>query len=176
MKLNDDQRTLVEQNTGLIGQVIKDKVRNISGIGVFTYQDIFQIGCVGLCKAAAAYKQGAGRFSTYAYVSIRNEIFGALAKATTYKKHETALIQDELPADVSPDENAGEIQQMLDSALTQTSGVIAKGITAIRLLAQGYTYREIGEQMGGVSANNVTAWVSKARKFLKTWQSGFIVT
>lgn len=35
------------------------------------------------------------------------------------------------------------------------------------MMANGYTSREIGEQMG-VSANLVCAWVSKARKFLKS--------
>ena len=174
MKLNDDQRTLVERNTGLVGKVIKDKVRYISGIGVFTYQDTFQIGCVGLCKAAAAYRQGAGKFSTYAYVIIRNEIFSALAKATTCKKHEAALNIKRHSLDVTLNDNAGEIQQILDLALAQASGVTAKGITAIRLLAEGYTYREIGERMGGYNANNVTAWVSRARKFLKSRQAGFI--
>jgi len=172
MKLNDEQRVLVEQNTGLVGQVIKDKVRNISGIGIFTYQDLLQIGCVSLCKAAAEYK-GAGRFSTYAYVIIRNEIFSALAKATTCKKHEAAMVQEGLRADISFDDNAGEIQQMLDSALAQATGVTARGIKAIRLLAQGYSCKEIGERMGGASANNVAAWVSRARKFLKSRQSGF---
>ena len=172
MKLSDEQRVLVEQNTGLVGQVIKDKVRNISGIGVFTYQDLFQIGCVGLCKAAAEYT-GAGRFSTYAYIIIRNEIFSALAKATTYKKHETDLNPDALSADITLDDSNRGIQRTLELALAHTSGVTAKGIVAICLIAQGYTYREIGERMGGVNANNVTAWVSRARKYLKTWQTGF---
>lgn len=50
--------------------------------------------------------------------------------------------------------------------MKETSGVTAKGIRAIRLMADGYNSREIGEQMGA-SANNVTAWVSKARSYLK---------
>ena len=37
---------------------------------------------------------------------------------------------------------------------------------AIRLLAEGYSNREIGE-LFGVPANYVTAWVAKARKVLK---------
>lgn len=36
------------------------------------------------------------------------------------------------------------------------------------MLAQGYTHREIGERMGGFSANNVSAWVARARKYLKS--------
>jgi hypothetical protein len=59
------------------------------------------------------------------------------------------------------------LNRALDAAAARASGVTAKGIEAIRLLAAGYTHREIGERMGGVGANNVSAWVARARKFLR---------
>ena len=59
----------------------------------------------------------------------------------------------------------GELLDRLDRAEATAGGVVAKGIQAIRLLANGYTNREIGERYG-VSANHVTAWVSKARKHI----------
>jgi len=69
----------IEENMGLVGQVIKDKVREIHRIGIYTYDDLFQIGCVGLCKAADTYRaEGDACFSTYAYIIIRNEIYDAL--------------------------------------------------------------------------------------------------
>jgi DNA-directed RNA polymerase specialized sigma subunit len=114
MRLSNGERMLVEENMGLVGKVIKDKVRDITNIGIFTYDDLFQIGCIGLCKAAAAHMPDKGRFSTYAYMLIHNEIFSALEYATLRKN------------------------------------------------------REIGERMGGVSANNVSAWVARARRFLRS--------
>ena len=60
------------------------------------------------------------------------------------------------------------LDKMLESTKARTAGVVAKGIDAIRLIAAGYTCREIGEMMGGVPANNITAWISKARTFLKS--------
>lgn len=54
----------------------------------------------------------------------------------------------------------------IDRAEADATGVTAKGMRAIRLLAEGYSNREIGEQFG-VPANYVTAWVAKARKVLK---------
>ena len=87
--------------------------------------------------------------------------------------NENAFVHDGLLMGVISDDNIGEVQQMLDSALAHTTGVTAKGITAIHLLAQGYSCREIGERMGGASANNVAAWVSRARRFLRKWQTGF---
>jgi len=169
--LNETQQKLVEDNMGLVGTVIRQNVRNVNNIGIFTYQDIFQIGCVGLAKAAMSYKPANDKFSTCAYIYIRNEIFNALDYATVRRRneeivdpeiaHDLMQVQDELEV------SASELNKMLDAARARAAGVVAKGIDAIRLMADGYTCREIGELMGGVSANNVAAWISKARAFLK---------
>ena len=45
-------------------------------------------------------------------------------------------------------------------------GVTRKGIDAMIFMSEGFTCREIGE-MYGTNANNVTAWISKARKALR---------
>ena len=63
---------------GLVGKVIKDKVHGLGQAGMLSYDDLFQIGCIGLCKAAATDK--GGTFSTYAYRLIWNEICDALIK------------------------------------------------------------------------------------------------
>ena len=158
---------------GLVGQVIKDRVHNIKNIGLFTYDDLFQIGCIGLCKAADSFKPGKYRFSTYAWILIRNEIFDALDYATVRRIHEGAadlsssLDKRSLYLEPFPEPDYG-IDHILSGALEQTRGVTAKGIKAIRMLADGYTHREIGELMGGVNANNVAAWVARARKHLKS--------
>jgi len=72
-----------------------------------------------------------------------------------------------IPAPNEYEGSASELEICLDAAKARTTGVVAKGIDAIRLMADGYTCREIGELMGGISANNITAWISKARAFLK---------
>ena len=168
MRLDKNQRGMVEENMGLVGQVIKDRVKGIKGIGIFTYDDLFQIGCVGLCKAAAAYRSGNAEFSTYAYIIIRNEIFDALEYAALRRNREFAIEPDGLSGILSISNDTDEnLSLMLDDALSRASGVTAKGIRAIRLLSDGYTHREIGESMGGASANNVSAWVARARKYLK---------
>lgn len=61
------------------------------------------------------------------------------------------------------EENMGLVGKVIKD---KVHGVTAKGIRALRLMADGYTAREIGEQMGA-SANNVTAWVSRARRYLR---------
>jgi RNA polymerase sigma factor (sigma-70 family) len=165
-----DRNKLVEENMGLVGKVIKDRVRGVNGIGIYTYDDLYQIGCVGLCKAADAYVPGSGCFSTFAYILIRNEIFDALEYATLRRSREAVTDPDELPFSAKAEplgELRHDLSRALDAAQAGASGVTAKGIAAIRLLAEGYTCREIGERMGGASANNVSAWVSKARRYLR---------
>ena len=60
-----------------------------------------------------------------------------------------------------------DVKAALKSARQAASPCIAKGIDALVMMSQGYSSKEIGEQMGGVSAKLVCAWISKARKFLR---------
>ena len=169
--LPNERSKLIEDNIGLVGQVIKDKVRDIRDIGIFTYEDLFQIGCIGLCNAVDSFKLGKGRFSTYAYILIRNEIFDALDYATVRRTREELTDFSDPPKSFDQEPFANSeygIDSILAGALERSSGVTTKGIEAIRMLADGYTHREIGELMGGASANNVSAWVARARKYLRS--------
>ena len=76
MKLNEDQQEKVIANMKLVGKVIKDKVHGLNQTGIYSYDDLTQIGYIGLCKAA--YTDKGGCFSTYAYRLIWNEICNAL--------------------------------------------------------------------------------------------------
>lgn len=200
MILTREQQRKVEENMGLVGKVIKDKVHGTNRYGIYSYDDLFQIGCIGLCKAAATDK--GGQFSTYAYRLIWNEICDALIYAN--RRMETELLIDyetlgqrlahedevsflspwnasgidssEAVSDRSAllvydwDQADPQTQLELKSILTQARKdavpSVKKGIDALVLKTQGYTSREIGENYG-VEPNVVTAWISKARKYLK---------
>ncbi len=70
MCLADNGDRLITDNMGLINMAIKRFV----GFGV-DYEDLFQIGSVGLIKAARAYDSGKNvRFSTYAVAKIIGEV------------------------------------------------------------------------------------------------------
>ena len=166
MKLTGKQQQIVSENMGLVGKVIKDKVHGVDQLGIYSYDDLFQIGSIGLCKAA--YSDKGGCFSTYAYRLIWNEICSALIYATRRTNMETITDQEiysDLPHEMDIDQMS-DIDAILDRALQESCGVTAKGIKALRLSVEGYTSKEIGAKMGA-SPNNVTAWISKARKFLK---------
>lgn len=170
MILTIEQQKKAEENMGLVHQVIKDKVHGYNQWGFYTYDDLFQIGCIGLCKAAATDK--GGTFSTYAYRLIWHEICDALIQST--KRYTDEVVADVTPYMNTEPENGEylcglrmDLSQALSSVRKEAPPSTAKGIDAMILMSQGYTSSEIGERMGA-SAKLVCAWVSKARKFLKT--------
>ena len=169
MKLTAEQQRVVEENMGLVGRVIKDKIHSLDQYCTYTYDDLFQIGCIGLCKAAATDKGGC--FSTYAYRLIWNEICDSLIKATRQSKHEQ--LWD--PSDVQRASSynaplqlfgACEQQIMMEQVRKRVSGITAKGIICLELQAYGYTSKEIGELVGARAAT-VRVWMSNARRFLQ---------
>ena len=62
--MTEAQQKKVTDNMGLVNKVIREKVHSPYNVGMFTYDDLYQIGCIGLCKAAMTDK--GGTFSTYA--------------------------------------------------------------------------------------------------------------
>lgn len=188
MVLDKEQQRLVEENMALIYKVIHDRVHGAWNIGIFTYEDLYQIGCIGLCKAAVTDKfdyahnrqkthsDGQTCFTTYAYRLIWHEICSMLSYATKTRA-ESAAEPDALELQhrehTFGDEVGGiELQMALDEILgdatRSASGVTVKGIQALRYLAEGYTSTQIAEMMGAASCHHVTAWISKARKYLRS--------
>ena len=167
MKLNAEAQRKAEENLGLINKVINDKVHGPYQMGIYSREDLFQIGCIGLCKAAATDK--GGNFSTYAYRLIWNQICDALIYSTRRQANEVTY--DVSPYTAEADENdlalGIAIDQALEKAKLEAPPSTVKGIEAIRLMADGFTCREIGEWMGATD-KVVAAWISKARKFLKS--------
>ena len=164
MRLTEQQRVKVVENMGLVGKVIKDRVTVYEG-GIDSYNDLFQTGCIGLCKAAATDKGGC--FSTYAYRLIWNEICTTLRKTAALRAHEYAMgeMRPETQ-DSGPDpELRIALADMLRKVRREANPTVRKGIDGMELLAAGYTCREIGEREH-TTANVVSARVSQARKYL----------
>ena len=155
MTLTAEQQKKVEQNIRLVRKVINDKIHGPYQLGIYTYDDIFQIGCIGLCKAAATDK--GGTFSTYAYRLIWNEICDALIYSTRRQAAEFSsdmipLVAEEPTVSIADVATQLDVQAALKAAKQEASPCVVKGI---------------GNEFG-VSANLVCAWVSKARKYLKS--------
>lgn len=172
LPLTDEQRVKVEENMGLVGKVIQDCVHTLDKSCIYDYDDLYQIGCIGLCKAAQTDRPGhKGAFSTYAYLLIRNEIYTQLEYATR-RGRELATDPEDLPCTILDEDLEGQeacqnLMQLLNRAEETATGTTAKGIQAIRMRMEGYSCKEIGKLLGS-PANHVTAWIAKARKHLAT--------
>lgn len=171
LSLTEEQRVKVEENMGLVGKVIGDCVHTLDKGCIYDYDDLFQIGCIGLCKAAQTDQPGhKSAFSTYAYCLIRNEIYTQLEYATR-RGREQATDPRELPCaaldeDLETRESCRELMGLLERAEATATGTTVKGIQAIRMRIDGYSSKEIGELLGA-PANHVTAWISKARSHIR---------
>lgn len=164
MTLSQSQQRKVEENLGLVGKVIKDKVHDPGRNSIYSYDDLYQIGCIGLCKAA--YSDRGGCFSTYAYRIIWNEICTALIYANRRAARECEWNPELLCQEQTPDEYS-ELDMILDRLEAESSTAMAKGIRAVRLNAAGYSCAEIGTILGE-STKCVTARISRTRKYLKS--------
>lgn len=168
MTLTTEQQKKVEENLGLVGKVIKDKVHGLTSVSIYTYDDLFQIGCIGLCKAAATDK--GGTFSTYAYRLIWNEICDALIKATRISGREDTMDPQEGMLSYFSGPSVPSIDMGLSPILAkieeQANGIDAKGIRALRLSLAGYSSQEIG-QMLNAQPGAVRMWMTKARRYLQ---------
>ena len=69
LKLNDEQRKLVEQNHNLIYSAMKD-----FGIHRKNFDDYYDVAAIGLCKAVICFDISKGTFSTFAYTYIYSEL------------------------------------------------------------------------------------------------------
>lgn len=166
--MTQEQQRIIEENMGLVGKVIKDKVRQLGQPGTPSYDDLFQTGCIGLIKAVMTDK--GGTFSTYAYRLIWNEICDELVR-------NTKLIVNEQPADtieiysrqselVLDQLETYDLRYTLQQAKKQAQGGAAKGIECLELMEQGYSSQEIGAIIGADSGT-VRMWMTRARKYLK---------
>lgn len=164
MTLSQSQQRKVEENLGLVGKVIKDKVHDPGRNSIYSYDDLYQIGCIGLCKAA--YSDRGGCFSTYAYRIIWNEICTALIYANRRAARECEWNPELLCQEQTPDEYS-ELDMILDRLEAESSKAMAKGIRAVRLNAAGYSCAEIGN-IFGESTKCVTARISRTRKYLRS--------
>lgn len=165
--MTERQQRIVEENMGLVGKVIRDKVHGLGQPGVPEYEELFQTGCVGLCKAALTDKGGC--FSTYAYRLIWNEICDELVRNTKMSAQQLAA----QPVDIIPDATQGtnpidhcDLRHVLQQARKDAPEGITKGIRCLELSVHGYTSKEIAA-MVRADAGAVRMWMTRARKYLK---------
>ena len=181
--LTSDQQKLVEENLDLPDILLRTKIHPNETIRGMEFEELYQCGCLALCRAAATYDHST-QFRTYASRVVYNAM---IDQCRTAQKHYgntlsyDAVVGDDedsysifLQASDAVDETvlAGELTKLLDEAKKTYKGAVLKGIEAIELQLKGYSGAEIA-RMYGVKNNNVTSWISKARAALGREYPGY---
>lgn len=181
--LTPEQQKLVEENLDLPDILLRTKIHPNETIRGMEFEELYQCGCLALCRAAATYDHST-QFRTYASRVVYNAM---IDQCRTAQKHYgntlsyDAVVGDEedshsifLQASDAVDDTvlAGELTKLLDEAKKTYKGAVLKGIEAIELQLKGYSGAEIA-RMYGVKNNNVTSWISKARAALGKEYPGY---
>lgn len=167
-RLTTEQQRLVETNLDLVAKVLRNQIRLNTSNPDMSWDELYQTGCLALCKAALYY-DAERPFGPYAARAIRNALFDYSSKTTAYHKALSPLEElSELPSTADPLEHLldSELSLFLQKQHQDASGAVQKGIYSLVKKAQGYTSADISKDFG-VSSNLVRAWMSLAAKKLR---------
>lgn len=147
----------------------------------FEYDDLYQEGCIWLCKAAISFDETRNiKFATYAEKVVTNGLRTYCRLMCGKQKHHISLpVQSEPKEDGLSMEQLSSADDTLDKLLEeqdicmllqnckrQYTGTARLGIEAIEWKVKGLSGAEIAK-MYGVKPNLVGAWISRAAGRLK---------
>lgn len=175
------QKQLVEQNLDIVRWVIYRSIRVNEAVFGLSYDDLFQEGCICLCRAAATYDGKSAKFQTYARVVVQNGLLSyckAMCAGQARQLPLQALVESEDENNVTyldllsvEDFTNATLSHMtalslLGSVKMEYEGVARLGIEALELKIKGLSGSDIAK-LYGVSPNHVGAWISRAAEKLR---------
>ena len=171
--LTEQQQELVAQNLPIVHWVICDYIHVNPTICGMEYGDLFQEGCLWLCKAASTYKNdGRAQFSTYAKTVVKK--FSRLIIGEHGELAADGEALESRPDAFDTQVSLIETLSLLDACKKDYDGVTRLGIEALALKLQGMRVTDIAE-LYQVPPSHVGAWISRSTaklrrdsKFLKS--------
>ena len=176
-RLTAAQQRLVEENLAVVERVLRFNVRVNPCIAGLSYEDLYQEGCVWLCKAALTFDPARGSFASYARRVVQNGLVGYCRNVLSKYQH-TVLLGDLEPAVLTALEVQNAISShtkcetplLLVAAESQYSGVTRKGVHALALQVSGIPLTAVATRMSAPH-NHVSAWISRAVHKLRNDES-----
>lgn len=177
-RLTPKQQLLVETHISVVHWVIVESIHVNHTIFGMSYEDLYQEGCIWLCKAAVSYNAARASFSTYAKKVVRNGLISYCRSQCNKEKHFVHLeISDDgdLMIEGSDWQNAEstdsristmETLELLESRKAAYQGVARLGIEALALKIRGYSITDIAS-LYQVPPSHVGAWISRSVKKLR---------
>lgn len=178
-QLNREQQALVSEHLPVVQSVILHYIHVNPSICGLEYADLFQEGCLWLCKAAVTYDPALAQFDTYAKHVIRNGLLSYCRQVCSHGRRVSRLVigeHGELAADgaqLEPeaDDFEARVSLMETLALLETCkqnyhGVTRLGIEALALKIQGMRVTDIAA-LYQVPPSHVGAWISRSAAKLR---------
>ena len=84
--LNELQRQRVEDHLALVEQVLRRSIKTNETVDGMGHDDLYQEGCIALCRAAVSYREEMGTFPAYARTVIRNYLLDRCREIQSARK------------------------------------------------------------------------------------------
>jgi len=178
IKLTLEQQTLVEDHVSIVHWVIIEKINMNNSIYGFGYDDLFQEGCIWLCKAAVAHDVTRSQFSTYAKRVVHNGLLSHCRRICRQQRRISQLDVENyeelaLSRSISAQTQSFhhyhsmlETLDLLESRKQDYHGIARLGIEALELKVQGNSITDIAA-LYQVPSSHVGAWISRAAAKLR---------
>ena len=145
----------VEENLNLVHHIIWDKfISNTkSRNGRFEYDDLFQVGSVGLVKAARTYDENGSKFSTYAASCIKNEILNYISLETTQARNKDPMTEEVMHKAFDADDSLGEVEnslyisELFENLEKRNARNLSLKKSIVMLMYQGYKIPEVAKML-----------------------------
>ena len=174
--LNDLQRRRVEDHLALVEQVLRRSISVNESIDGMGHDDLYQEGCIALCRAAVSYREEMGAFPAYARTVIRNYLLDRCREIQSARKNLPLLSLDAFaemgaPEPVSPFHTEDLISDVSSSTLlshfrNRYHGTARIGIEAMELRVRGYSCADIAK-LYQKKPNYIGACISRAAEKLR---------
>lgn len=173
-----NQEKLITENLSVVHWVIMNSIHVNESIYGFSYDDLFQEGCIHLCRAAATYDVSMSQFPTYAKKVVRNGLLSYCRQMCNKQRHFTCLEigeHGELLADGEALQQIDDFNShislmetiaLLESRKQDYHGVARLGIEALELKIKGFSIKDIAG-MYQVPSSYIGAWISRSAQKLR---------
>ena len=165
------QQALVEQYLPIVSKTISRYIQTKESVCGLGYDDLYQEGCVALCRAAATYDGTSAQFTTYATTLIRNHLLDCCRAVSNQQRLLPSLSLDTggegstltVPEPFTEDSAAALIDrldtaELLADCKRRYTGVARLGIEALELKISGCSGAGIA-RLYDVKPNHVGAWI-----------------
>lgn len=174
--LNDLQRQRVEDHLALVEQVLRRSISVNESIDGMGHDDLYQEGCIALCRASVSYREEMGSFPAYAKVVIRNHLLDRCREIQSARKNLPLVSLDAfaemgVPEPVTPFHTEDLISDVSSSTLlshfkNRYHGTARLGIEAMELRVRGYSCADIAK-LYQKKPNYIGACISRAAEKLR---------